>query len=267
VINRCSCVAMRSTLAWTSSRRGHRASDLRNRQKVSSDTVRRPSSAAHRHLASFNGNAETAHLLKGILVMRKVIVVSHISIDGVIQAPGGPEEDTSGGFAYGGWIAPYTDDVVRAAIREQMDMPFELLVGRKTFELWAPFWPQHAEQWPGVNTTTKYVASRTMTSSEWQPTVFLGGEIVDEVVRITQRPGSDLHVYGSGDLLQTLIAHDLVDALWLKIYPVTLGDGKRLFADGTIPAAFKVTESRVSPSGVIIVNYERAGAVTTRAFG
>jgi dihydrofolate reductase len=195
--------------------------------------------------------------------MRKVIVVSHVSLDGVIQAPGGPEEDTSGGFAYGGWIAPYSDDVLGTAIRAQMNMPFDLLLGRKTYDIWAPYWPQHADIWPNVNAATKYVASKTMTSGEWQPSVFLGGDVAEKVFNLKQQPVPDLHVYGSANLLQTLIKHDLVDAYWLKIYPVTLGGGKRLFADGTIPAAFKVTDSKVSPNGVIIVNYERAGALTT----
>lgn len=195
--------------------------------------------------------------------MRKVIVVSHVSLDGVIQAPGGPEEDTSGGFAYGGWIAPYADDVLGTVIRTQMNMPFDLLLGRKTFEIWAPYWPQHADIWPGVNAATKYVASNSMTSGEWQPSVFLSGDIAEKVIAIKQQPGPDLHVYGSGNLLQTLIKHDLVDAYWLKIYPLTLGGGKRLFADGTIPAAFRVTDSKVSPKGVMIVNYERAGAIAT----
>ena len=198
--------------------------------------------------------------------MRKVIVVSHVSLDGVIQAMGGSEEDTSGGFAYGGWVAPYSDDVLGTVIRTQMNMPFDLLIGRKTFDIWAPYWPQHGDIWPNVNTATKYVASNTMTASEWQPTVFLGGDIAEKVIQLKQQPGQDLHVYGSGNLLQTLIKHDLVDAYWLKIYPVTLGGGKRLFAEGTIPAAFKVTNSQVSPKGVIIVSYERAGALTVGSF-
>jgi dihydrofolate reductase len=147
-----------------------------------------------------------------------------------------------------------------------MNMPFDLLLGRKTFEIWAPYWPHHADIWQGVNPATKYVASNTMTSHEWQPSVFLGGDIAEKVSKLNQQPGPDLHVYGSGNLLQTLLKHDLVDELWLKIYPITLGGGKRLFADGTIPAAFKVTDSKVSPSGVIIVNYERAGAITTGSF-
>ena len=195
--------------------------------------------------------------------MRKIIVLEHISLDGVIQAPGGPDEDTSGGFKYGGWIAPYSDAVLGAALRQQMNKQFDLLLGRKTFDIWAPYWPHHADAWPGVNAATKYVASNSIKSSDWQPSVFLNGDIAEKVARIKQQPGPDLHVWGSANLLQTLIRHDLVDVFWLMVYPITLGNGKRLFADGTIPAAFRVTESIVSPNGVIVVNYERAGSITT----
>jgi dihydrofolate reductase len=195
--------------------------------------------------------------------MRKVVVLEHISLDGVIQAPGGPDEDTSGGFAYGGWISHYSDEIGGTVLRRQMNLPFDLLLGRKTFDIWEPFWPQHADEWPGVNTATKYVASNTRTSSKWQPSVFLNGDIAEKVAKLKQQPGPDLNVWGSGHLLQTLMKHDLVDAFWLMIYPITLGSGKRLFADGTIPTAFKVTESTVTPKGVIVVNYERAGAITT----
>lgn len=195
--------------------------------------------------------------------MRKVIVISHITLDGVLQAMGGTEEDTSGGFAYGGWVTPYSDEFLGAVIRSEMNMSFDLLIGRKTFDIWEPYWPQHGDIWPGVNAATKYIVSNTVTSSEWQPTVFLGGDIAEKISTIKQQPGPDLHVYGSGNLIQTLMRHDLVDAFWLKIYPLTLGVGKRLFVGGTIPAAFKVTESKTSPKGVIIVNYERAGAIVT----
>jgi dihydrofolate reductase len=198
--------------------------------------------------------------------MRKVIALEFMTLDGIIQAGGGPEEDTSGGFAYGGWQVPYSDDVEQAVMNKQMNLPFDLLLGRKTFEIWAPYWPQHADFWPGVMTATKYVASNTMTSSEWQPSVFLSGNIAEKVGKFKQQPGPNLHVYGSANLLQTLMKHDLVDEFWLKIYPLTLGRGKRLFVDGTIPAAFKVTESHVSPNGIIIVNYERAGAVKTGSY-
>lgn len=195
--------------------------------------------------------------------MRKVIVLEHISLDGVIQAPGGPDEDTSGGFAHGGWIANISDPVLSTALRRQMNLPFDLLLGRKTFEIWAPYWPLNGDAWPGVNAATKYVASNTITSSDWQPCVFLSGDIAAKVAEIKQQPGRDLHVWGSGNLLQTLIQHDLVDAFWLMIYPITLGAGKRLFAGGTLPMAFQVTESAVTPSGVIVANYERAGAIKT----
>jgi dihydrofolate reductase len=195
--------------------------------------------------------------------MRRVIVLEHISLDGVIQAPGGPDEDTSGGFAYGGWISPYSDPILGTLLRRQMNLPFDLLLGRTTFEIWELYWPQHADAWPGVNTATKYVASNTRTSSTWQPSVFLHGDIAEKVAQLKQQPGPDLNVWGSGQLLQTLIQHDLVDVFWLMIYPLTLGRGKRLFAAGTIPATFKVTEGTVTPKGVMVVNYERAGAITT----
>jgi dihydrofolate reductase len=195
--------------------------------------------------------------------MRKIVVLEFVSLDGVIQAPGGPEEDTSGGFEYGGWTSPHSDPVIEATIDQQMKLPFDLLLGRRTFDIWAPYWPQHNDMWPGVNTATKYVASNTITSHEWQPSVFLSGDVGEKLKKIKQQQGPDLHVYGSADLIQTLMKHDLVDAFWLKIFPVTLGQGIRLFADGTIPAAFEVTESTVTSKGVIIVNYERAGAVQT----
>jgi len=196
--------------------------------------------------------------------MRTVIVLEFVSLDGVIQSPGSPDEDTSGGFTYGGWISPYFDPVLAAVMKKQMNMPFDLLLGRKTFEIWAPYWPQRSEEWPGVNSATKYVASNSMTSHEWQPSVFLNGDIAEKVTAIKQQKGPDLHVYGSANLIQTLIKHDLVDAFWLKIFPIMLGGGKRLFADGTIPAAFKVTDSNVTSNGVIVVNYERTGDITTR---
>ena len=198
--------------------------------------------------------------------MRKVIVLEFMSLDGVIQAGGGPEEDTSGGFAYGGWQVPFSDDVIDSVMNKQMNLPFDLLLGRKTFEIWEPYWPKHVDIWPGASTATKYVVSNTMTSSEWQPSVFLGGDIAEKVRQLKQQSGPDLHVYGSANLVQTLMKHDLVDEFWLKIYPLTLGSGKRLFADGTTPASFKVTESQISPNGIVIVNYQRAGEVKTGSF-
>jgi len=193
--------------------------------------------------------------------MRKIIVLEHISMDGVIQAPGGRDEDPSGGFKYGGWTASYQDDVLGNAVKKYLDTPCDLLLGRKTFDIWEGYWPQHSDVWPNVKTATKYVASNTRTSSEWQPSVFLGGDVAAKVAEIKQQPGPDIHVWGSGNLLQTLIKHDLVDTFWLMIFPVTLGTGKRLWADGSIPASFKVTESVVNTNGVIVANYERDGEV------
>jgi dihydrofolate reductase len=193
--------------------------------------------------------------------MRKINVLEFVSLDGVIQAPGGPKEDTSGDFAYGGWSTPHGDAAEGAAMMKQMKAPADVLLGRKTFEMFAAFWPQHADIWPEVQTATKYVASNTITSSAWKPAVFLNGDIAKKITEIKKQEGPNLHVWGSGNLVQTLLKHDLVDGLWLKIFPVVLGSGKKLFADGTIPAAFKVTESAVTPKGVIIINYERADAV------
>lgn len=144
-----------------------------------------------------------------------------------------------------------------------MNLPFDLLLGRRTYEIWAPYWPHQAEAWPGVNAATKYIASNTMTNGTWQPSVFIGGDTAGKVAKIKQQQGPDLHVWGSGNFVQTLLKHDLVDAFWLMIYPITLGGGKRLFADGTNPNAFKVTESLVTPKGVIVANYERAGTIIT----
>ncbi|EMY14610.1 riboflavin biosynthesis protein RibD C-terminal domain protein [Leptospira weilii str. Ecochallenge] len=198
--------------------------------------------------------------------MRKIIVLEFITLDGVIQGGGGPEEDTSGGFAYGGWQVPYSDDAVGAAMNRQMNGPFDLLLGRKTFDIWAPYWPKHSDFWPAVMSATKYVVSNTLTSHEWRPSVFLNGNIAKKIGQLKQEEGPDLHVYGSANLVQTLMKRDLIDEFWLKIYPLTLGSGKRLFVGGTIPAAFQVTESQVTPSGVIIVNYKRAGEVQTGSF-
>lgn len=195
-------------------------------------------------------------------MMRKLIVLEHISLDGVIQAPGGAQEDTSGGFTLGGWIAPYADAALTTALRRQMHTRFDLLLGRKTFDIWAPYWPNHGDIWPEVNTATKYIASNSLSTSDWQPSVFLGGDVAGKIAQIKQQDGPNLHVWGSGHLIQTLLQHNLVDAFWLMIYPITLGGGKRLFAQGTMPAQFTVTESQVTSKGVIIVNYERTSTIT-----
>jgi dihydrofolate reductase len=193
--------------------------------------------------------------------MRKIIVLEHISMDGVIQGPGGRDEDPSGGFKFGGWSAPYQDDVLGAAVKKRLDAPCDLLLGRKTFEIWEGYWPQHSDAWPGVMTATKYVVSNTRTSSDWKPSVFLSGDVAAKVREIKQQDGPDINVWGSSNLLQTLMKNDLVDTFWLMVFPITLGSGKRLFEDGTIPAAFKVTESIVARNGVVAMNYERAGDV------
>ena len=192
--------------------------------------------------------------------MRKIIVLTFISLDGVMQAPGGPEEDTSGGFEYGGWSAPYSDEVSGEIMQEQMK-PTDLLLGRKTFEIFASYWPEHADYWPGINEATKYVLSTTMTRSDWANSVFL--ESLEDIQKLKNSEGGDIKVWGSGELTQLLLKNDLVDELWLKIYPLTLGEGKKLFNDGTIAKAFTLTKSSVTPGGVIFANYKRAGEVTT----
>lgn len=180
-----------------------------------------------------------------------------------MQGPGGRAEDTSGGFEYGGWIATYDSELQGEKLQKMLEQPIDLLLGRKTYDIWEDYWPEHSEYWPGVMTATKYVVSNTRTESEWQPTEFLSGDIAAKVAEIKAGDGPDLHVWGSGELVQTLLKNDLVDTLFLMIYPVTLGEGKRLFAGGSIPAAFKVTDSAVADNGVIFVTYERAGDVET----
>jgi len=196
--------------------------------------------------------------------MRKIIVLSFITLDGVMQAPGGPEEDTAEGFKYGGWSAPYFDEVVDKVMEKQMK-PADLLLGRKTFEIFADYWPERADVWPGINDVTKYVMSNTMEKSDWKNTVFL--KTLADIEKLKNSKGSNIQVHGSGKLIQLLLKNDLVDELWLKIHPLTLGEGKKLFDDGTIPAALTVTESLVTPTGVIIANYKRAGEVKTGTIG
>jgi dihydrofolate reductase len=201
------------------------------------------------------------------MAMRKIIVLSFITLDGVMQAPGGPDEDTSSGFKYGGWTAPYFYEADEAAgeLMEKQMKSADLLLGRKTFEIFAAYWPEHADFWPGINDVTKYVMSNTMDKSDWQNSVFL--KSVGDIKKLKDSEGSDIQVHGSGNLTQTLLKHDLVDELWLKTFPITLGVGKRLFGEGAIPAAFKLTESLVTPNGVIFANYKRAGEVKTGTIG
>jgi dihydrofolate reductase len=196
--------------------------------------------------------------------MRKIIVLSFITLDAVMQAPGGPEEDTSGGFKYGGWVAPYGDEVFGKVIKKDMKSA-DLLLGRKTFEIFAGFWPEHENEWPGINDVTKYVMSRTMKKSDWKNSVFL--ESLADIEKLKNSEGSDIQVWGSGELIQLLLENDLVDELRLKIFPLTLGKGKKFFDNGTISVAFTLTESWITTTGVIIANYQRAGKVKTGTIG
>lgn len=198
--------------------------------------------------------------------MRKIIVLSFITLDGVMQGPGGPTEDTSGNFTYGGWTVPYFDEFLGQTMAEQMNQPFDLLLGRKTFDIFAAYWPHHPEEGAEINRATKYVASNTLTTHEWHKSVFLKGNVADEIRKLKGQNGPDLQVHGSGQLIQTLLRHDLIDEFWLKIFPVTLGMGKRLFGEGTLPGAYTLVESKSSPAGVIIATLKRAGEVKTGSF-
>ena len=199
--------------------------------------------------------------------MRKLIVLSFISLDGIMQAPGEPEEDPSGGFAYGGWVAPHWDDFLTQVMIEQMSKPFDLVLGRKTYEIFAAYWPhQNVETDPiaaGLNAARKYVASTTLQRLDWKNSTLLEGDVAQAVQALKRQDGPELQVHGSGNLIQTLLRHDLVDELWLKIFPITLGAGKRLFGEGATAAAFGAREVKTSPRGVIVASYERAGAVQT----
>ncbi len=201
--------------------------------------------------------------------MRKIIVLSMVTLDGVMQAPGGPEEDTSGGFKYGGWVAPYGDEVYDKVVQEELK-PADYLLGRKTFEIWADYWPEHGDFWPGINEGTKYVFSKNLKKSDplvtgWKNSVLI--KSLADIKKLKNSPGSDIQVWGSSKLVQLLLKNDLADELRLKIHPLTLGKGKKLFDNGTIPAAFTLIESIVTPSGVMIANYKRAGKVKTGTVG
>jgi dihydrofolate reductase len=202
--------------------------------------------------------------------MRKLIVLSFITLDGVMQAPGGPEEDPTGGFEHGGWVAGYFDDFLGKVMFGQMSKPFDLLLGRKTYEIFAAHWPYvKTDEDPiatGINNAKKYVASKTLSKVTWGNSELIKGDVAKQVRRLKEQDGSEIQVHGSGNLIQTLLKHDLVDELWLKIFPITLGRGKRLFAEGAIPVGFKLLKSEISPSGVIVATYVRAGEVRTGSF-
>jgi dihydrofolate reductase len=201
--------------------------------------------------------------------MRKIVVLSMITLDGVMQAPGGPKEDTSGGFKYGGWTASYGDEVFNKVVQKELK-PADYLLGRKTFEIWAGYWPEHGDFWPGINEGTKYVFSKNLKKSDpmvtgWKNSVVI--KSVADIKKLKNSKGGDIHVWGSSKLIQLLLKNDLVDELRIKIYPLTLGKGKKLFDNGPIPAAFKLTESIVTTKGVIIASYKRAGEVKTGNVG
>lgn len=197
--------------------------------------------------------------------MRKITVLSMITLDGVMQAPGGPGEDPSNGFAYGGWTAAYSDEVFNKAMQEELEPASDYLLGRKTFEIWENYWPQHGDFWPGINEGTKYVLSHTRNKSDWANTVFL--ESVADIEKLKKSEGRNIQIWGSSKLIQLLLKNDLVDELRLKIYPITLGKGKKLFEDEAIAAAFTLTDSTITPGGVILANYKRAGDVVTGSVG
>ncbi len=203
--------------------------------------------------------------------MRKLIVLSFITLDNVMQAPGGPEEDPTGGFEHGGWVFGYFDDFFLNVMIKQTSTPFDMLLGRKTYEIFAAYWSYvNTDQNPFAtkfNNAKKYVASKTLTKLDWNNSELINGDVPEGIKRLKEQDGPEIQVHGSSNLVQTLLKHDLVDELWLKIFPVTLGTGKRLFVEGTIPAGFKLLESGISPSGVIIANYERSGEVKKGSFG
>jgi dihydrofolate reductase len=202
--------------------------------------------------------------------MRPLIVNTFLTLDGVMQAPGGPEEDPTGGFTHGGWSFHFWDEAMGRKMDESMgpDHPFELLLGRTTYEIFAAHWA-HARDQPGaaeLNAATKHVASRTLDSVEWENSSLLEGDLAEAVEKLKQQDGPDIHVHGSSNLIQSLLENDLVDEFRLMIFPLVLGSGKRLFGEGTIPASFEVTDSGTATTGVLLVNYKRAGDVQYGSF-
>jgi dihydrofolate reductase len=199
--------------------------------------------------------------------MRKLVVNTFLTLDGVMQAPGGPEEDPTGGFTHGGWSVSYWDDQMGQEMGEFMGKPFDLLLGRKTYEIFAAHWP-HTDE-PGaaeLNSATKYVASRTLDKVEWSNSILIEGDVAEQVARLKEEDGPEIQVHGSSDLIQTLLEADLVDQLRLWIFPLVLGTGKRLFADGAIPAGLKLVDSKTFSTGVVMATYERAGGIEYGSF-
>jgi dihydrofolate reductase len=199
--------------------------------------------------------------------MRKIVVFTMVSLDGVMQAPGGPEEDPSDGFKYGGWTVPYADESFGPIFKKELSVPFDLLLGRKTYEIFAAYWPkQKGMVADPFNKAKKYVASDKGLDLTWKESILINGNAAAKLKTLKKEDGPVFHVLGSSNLIQTLLKNDLVDELRLRIYPVTLASGKRLFAEGTIPAAFELIDSQALPSGVILANYKRAGEVKTGSF-
>ena len=198
--------------------------------------------------------------------MRKINVLTFLTMDGVMQGPGGPEEDTSNGFNRGGWSVGYFDEAVGKEMGKQMGEKFDLLLGRRTYEIFKSFWPQQKDPTgDAINSATKYVATNRPVGTDWN-TVRLEGDVADAIRKLKAGSGPQLQVHGSATLIQTLLKADLVDELWLKIFPVTIGSGRRLFAEGTAYAGFELVESSASPSGVILAKYRRAGDVKSGSF-
>ena len=201
--------------------------------------------------------------------MRNLVLLTFVTLDGVMQAPGGPLEDTSGGFKYGGWTAGYWDDFMGKVMEKQMAKPFDLLLGRKTYDIFAAYWPSAKNQ-PGankLNNAKKYVVSTTLTKLDWNNSALIKGDARGRNRKAENyRTVPEIQVHGSSNLIQTLLKNDLVDELRLKIFPITIGTGKRLFGEGTIPAAFRLVESKISPSGVIVATYVRDGEIRTGSF-
>jgi dihydrofolate reductase len=199
--------------------------------------------------------------------MRSLVVSTFLTLDGVMQAPGGPEEDPTGGFTHGGWSVGYWDEPMGERMGEVMGGPFDLLLGRRTYEIFAAHWP-HSDE-PGaeeLNSARKYVASRTLDSVEWNNSTLLEGDVAEAVAKLKQEDGPEIQVYGSGDLLQTLLEHDLVDEFRIMIFPVVLGTGKRLFAEGAVPAGLTLAESAMSTTGVFMATYKREGDIRYGSF-
>ena len=200
--------------------------------------------------------------------MRTLSVNTFLTLDGVMQAPGGPGEDDSGGFALGGWSVNYWDEQMGEIMGEAMSVPFDLVLGRRTYDIFAAYWP-HAPEETGakpLNDATKYVASRGRPALEWGPSVLIDGDAAEGVAALKKEDGPELQVHGSGDLMQTLLRHNLIDRYRLWIFPLVIGSGKRLFSDGTIPSGLKLVESTVSTTGVMIGTYEPAGEIVTGSF-